>query len=882
MIRPLLDALERGALVVVANNRLARHLHLQFGRAQAAAGRSAWRSPAVIPWKTWIRDLWEESLLNSGRAGRLDLLHEQPARQLWIEIIAASNTVTPLSDVEGLAEVAAQAWQLMHDWGIEWADVEAGAQTTDQRAFVEWAGAYRRRCSEAGWVEAAVLPELLELDLSGGHLSIQSTVWFHGFDAWTPAQQRFRAALERSGVAVTIPEDAEPAAVGQLTACADAQVEIESAARWARARFEANPDAAVAVIVPDLAARAAEVRRVFLDVFVPDWRASSADQSAPVNLSYGTSLASVGVVTQALLALELTKTQLHYQDLGQLLRSPYLRGAVGEATARAALEVELRELADPELELAAVGALSRTRAPEFAALIDAGRTARDRATAQSPKEWCHWITAFLQAIGWPGDRGLGSADYQAVDAWHALLKDLAGCEKVAAQIDFAQARGMLLRMARQRLFQPEGRHPAVQVMGLLEASGQRFDHLWISGMAAEDWPKSVRPNAFLPLGLQRRAQLPDSSPEHAHAFATAITRHRRASADELVVSWPQQRDDALLSPSRLFADLPTVEQADLELWSAPLFNARLQAAAELVTLEPDPVPPVPATIQPGGGAGLLGQQSVCPARAFLERRLGAREIRIPRIGIDPRARGQLVHWVLHAFFGQISSRAELVDLAPDRLDRTLDELLQQGVRQCFGRRRGITAQLLRLEVLRLKPILLEFLELEAQREDFTVVEREFEREIEIGRLVVRLRLDRIDRLANGSLLVIDYKTGQADLSGWSVERPREPQMPAYAVVSGAGALGLARLTVRYRGYIGVGRPDTGIAGILTPTQLTQRAIDDWSALVAAWQEGLATLAAEFMAGDMRADRFHLDPLRGQFSVLSRVNEVDQPGWAVIS
>ena len=64
---------------MVANNRLARHLHRQFGRAQAAAGRSAWRSPAVIPWKTWIRDLWEESLLNSGQAGRLDLLHEQPA-----------------------------------------------------------------------------------------------------------------------------------------------------------------------------------------------------------------------------------------------------------------------------------------------------------------------------------------------------------------------------------------------------------------------------------------------------------------------------------------------------------------------------------------------------------------------------------------------------------------------------------------------------------------------------------------------------------------------------------------------------------------------------------------------------------------------------------
>jgi probable DNA repair protein len=878
MIRPLLDALERGALVVVANNRLARHLQLQFGRAQLVAKRSAWRSPAIIPWKTWIRDLWEQSMLSSGQAGRLDLLHDQAARQLWVDSIAASNAVGPLSDVEGLAEVAAQAWQLMHDWGIELADIEASAQTADQRAFAQWAGAYRQRCTQAGWVEAAALPELLELDLSDGKISIDSAVWFHGFDAWTPVQQRFRSALDRSGVAVTIPEDGESAAVGRLTACADPQAEIESAARWARARFAANPDAAIAVIVPDLAARAAEVRRVFFDVFVPDWRASSADRSAPVNLSFGTSLASVGVVMQALLAMGLTRSQLNYQDIGQLLRSPYLRGGVREAAERAALELELRELADPELELAAVGALSWTRAPEFAAVIDAGLTARDGARAQSPQQWCHWITAFLQAIGWPGDRGLNSADHQAVEAWHALLKDLAACDKVAGQVDFGQAMGMLARMARQRLFQPEGHHPAVQVMGMLEASGQRFDHLWIAGMAAEDWPKTTRPNPFLPLGLQRRHQLPDSSPERVQAFATAITRRRRASADELVVSWPEQRDDALLSPSRLFADLPTVVESDLEPWSAPLFNARIHAATELVTLQPDPVPAVPATLRPSGGAALLGQQSVCPARAFLERRLGAREIHIPRIGIDPRARGKLVHWVLHAFFGQVSSRAELVDLAPDRLDRTLDDLLQQGVRQCFGRRRGLTAQLLRLEVLRLKPILLEFLEIEAQREDFAVVDRELEQEIEFGGLVVRLRLDRIDRLANGSLLVIDYKTGQADLTGWSIERPREPQMPAYAVVSGASALGLARLNIRYRGYVGVGQPDTGIAGIVTPSQLTQRAIDDWSALVAAWQDGLVTLAGEFMAGDIRADRFHLDPLRGQFSVLSRVNEVDQPGW----
>ena len=882
MIRALLDALERGALVVAANNRLARHLHLQFGEAQIAAGRRGWLSPAVIPWKAWIRDLWEESLVNGGRAGQLDLLQEQQARQLWLEIIAASDRVGPLSDINGLADGAAHAWQLMHDWGIELAEIEAGAITADHRAFADWARAYRRRCAEADWVEAAVLPELLELDLSSGKLPIGSAVWFHGFDAWTPAQQRFRSALERSGVVTTIPEDFESVATGRRVVCIDPEAEIQSAARWARARFEARPDSVVGVIVPDLAARAAKVRRIFLDVFAPDWRASSADQSTPVNFSYGTGLASVGVVMQALLAFELTKTQLNYQEIGQLLRSPYLRGGVREAAERAAVELELRELADPDVELSAVAALSSAQAPEFAALVEAGIKARDRPDVQSPKEWCHWITAFLKAVGWPGDRVLTSAEFQAVVAWNDLLKDFAACEKIVDRIDFRRAMGMLTRMGGQRLFQPEGVQRAVQVMGLLEAAGQHFDHLWISGMVGEDWPRVTRPNPFLPLDLQRRHQLPDSCPAQAHAFAAAIIRRRRASAAELVVSWPEQRDSVPLSPSRLTADLPTVELGSLGLDSTPLFNEQIRAMSELVPLEPDPAPAVPANVQPSGGARLLGQQSVCPARAFLERRLGAKEIRIPQFGIDPRTRGKLVHWVLDAFFGLVSSRAALVDLAPDRVNRILDKLLQRGVRRCFGRRQGTMAKLVQLEVLRLKPILINFLRVEAHREDFTVVQTEIDQEVKFGGLALRLRLDRIDRLANGSLLVIDYKTGRTNLSGWSAERPSDPQMPAYAVASGAGALGLARLNARDRGYIGVGERNTGIEGIVTPAKLTRRAIDDWPPLVDAWQHSLEALAREFMGGDFRVDRFHLEPIRGQFSVLSRVNELDQLGWVLVS
>ena len=50
-------------------------------------------------------------------------------------------------------------------------------------------------------------------------------------------------------------------------------------------------------------------------------------------------------------------------------------------------------------------------------------------------------------------------------------------------------------------------------------------------------------------------------------------------------------------------------------------------------------------------------------------------------------------------------------------------------------------------------------EYEATRVPFTVLETEEKTSVSIAGLTLNLRLDRIDRLNDGSLLVIDYKTG---------------------------------------------------------------------------------------------------------------------------
>ena len=87
---------------------------------------------------------------------------------------------------------------------------------------------------------------------------------------------------------------------------------------------------------------------------------------------------------------------------------------------------------------------------------------------------------------------------------------------------------------------------------------------------------------------------------------------------------------------------------------------------------------------------------------------------------------------------------------------------------------------LELEELRLTRLVTEWLDYESTRLALHVAETEADRTINLAGLTFDLRLDRIDRLNDGSLLVIDYKTGDVSPKSWDLPRPDDVQLPLYA------------------------------------------------------------------------------------------------------
>ncbi len=136
------------------------------------------------------------------------------------------------------------------------------------------------------------------------------------------------------------------------------------------------------------------------------------------------------------------------------------------------------------------------------------------------------------------------------------------------------------------------------------------------------------------------------------------------------------------------------------------------------------------------------------------------------------------------------------------------------------------------------------------------------REIQVENLDLNLRMDRVDRLNDGKLLVIDYKTGMVDKKAWDLPRPDEVQLPLYAGFAldddaECGGLVFAKIRAgetQFDGRVADAKltllPDIGARSGLAKNNLTEQNL-------AAWREYIEQMARDFVAGEAKVDP--LDP-----------------------
>jgi len=857
----LISDISSDAVVVTATRQQAAHLRWRYAQRQTACGQQAWRAPDIRLLSAWVEQAWETSLMSGGIGAALRLLSRSQSRRLWSQVVSAD-----LEPVAPLLNLVEQAWRTLHDWGISLPAAGQRAGGADAERFLTWANDYQQRCRQRGWVDSIVAMQALQEELATGPKWLPKQLLFVGFESWQPALQGLATSLQQGHC------DARPMQPGASSVVTPQRLEFveegqefRAAAAWSAQARGAGPGRCIAVIVPDLAQSGPALRRAMLDAAQPDWRQLAGVQR-PVSGGEARAVADLGAVHAALLCLSLCAERMDYQRLGQLLRSPYIGAASREMAARARLDLWLRERGERDWEMAVVRNKARELAPELAKRLEAAgrRPAQGRRT---PAGWSDWITSHLDSMGWPGKDRPDADAASAINAWRELLENFAACGHVTGQMNFQAARRTLTEMAREASAPRPESGGGLQLLSPAEALGQQFDGLWIAGLHSEAWPPPMRANPLIPLSLQRQAGVPGAAPDSHARHARSLMQQLWRSADQVLVSAAHRRDDEQLTPTPALAELRAVAASPLIAAHPPSLSEEIAARSETEVVA-DPAPAMGTEQALRGGVRVLQLQAVCPARAFFELRLHARELPLPSFGIDAATRGQLVHAALDALFRDLQAR----ELGPDSPEARA--LVPAAVAASLKGRlppNPLNRVLGELEAQRLAGLLDELLAFDAARPAFRVVATEAQLQVPLGRLELALRVDRIDALETDHQLVIDYKTGgQKRRADWFGARPAEPQLPLYAVGSGARSVAYVRLSEDGIAIDGIAGDDTGIVGIRTVSKLTQGRLASWPELVDEWQAALVALAEEFAAGACCIDALAPELAGGQYAPLTRV------------
>jgi probable DNA repair protein len=843
-----------GTTVVTPNRRLAQTLAAEFDHRQHAAGRAVWETADVLPYGAFVERLYEDAL-HSERAGGVPLLLGPDQEQcLWEDVVRRSAAADALLALPETAALAREAWALAHAWHL--ADGLPGALAgEDAVAFAGWAHEYAARTGREHLTDRARLAAVVADVLDEPRVSKPAQLVAYAFDALTPQQAALLDALAARGVALARAGPPQRTAPAARIVCADAGAEFRLVARWARARLEADPQARIGIVVPALHRHKRRLRRALAEAMDP----GRTGGVRPFNVSLGEPLADFPLVAHALAALALAGRETAFGQASLVLRSPFFAAAETDAQARARLDAWLRRRAEPAVTLERLaGMVADAGALGEKLRAYAGFRTQRLFGAQSPAEWARAFGEGLAVLGFPGERGLDSNEFQALEKWHEVLARLATLERVAPRMGFEAALAMLRRMAAETVFQPETPAVPVQVLGVLEAAGMRFDHLWVAGLTDEAWPAPPHPNPFIPLRLQQTAGLPSATPGTALEFAQRITAEWLAGGGEVVLSHPLREGDRDLAPS------PLVERVAVAELALPEFGSWRDAVHRSAALERAPDARAPALAADGavrGGAGLLKDQAACPFRAFAARRLAASALDAPHAGLDAAERGTLVHRVFEGVWRKLGSKRSLDALAAAELEALIALAVDRALADARDRRPAtLGGRFAAIERDRLVRLVRDWLEIERTRADFTVLPVEERRTVTVGPLALTVRLDRVDETAAGERIVIDYKTGQFALA--SILRPRleEPQLPLYAAAAepGAAAAAFAQLRTGEMKFVGLARAADMLPEVKTPAEAARNgAQPDWAAQVAFWRSELNGLAAEFAAG--RAD---VAPRRG--------------------
>ncbi len=854
-------------LILCTTARLSRGLQLHQQQ-QLSLKQTQWQTPQIMTLQQWLTQLLQQAML----AGEVDIqsipaiyLNAVTEKMLWQQAIQSSiekHRLAELFDITSLADASMQANQLLIEWQISDAQLGDYFHSVETRQFLRWRHAFQALCAEKNALEC-VRALALQIDYLGkSTLPLPTIIELAGFDRITPLEQQLIANLQAKDVKVIFSQNQYTAQLANQIAYDDINAECRAAVAWVKQSLAQNPQANLAIITPVLGNIRNQLADLLDDTFHPETLQPSLYEAPRImDFSIGAPLSEHTMIACGLRLLRLASNgqSTAQADLSALLLDSYW-GDKAETDARHLLDAQMRKKLSRHVSLQSLLLLAQKMAEtglggfltHVALLQNAQTQWRGK---HKPSDWVAQFSQLLSNVNWANPGGLSSFEYQAHQSWLKALQNLSDLDALSGPVSATDAVNKLNQICVASMFLPETKgNPRLQLLGMLETSATPLDGAWVLGVNDQHWPPPARPNPLLPIKLQRDVNMPNADTDIQAAFAQKVQQRLMHSAQSILFSWAHKEADRELRPSPLLNDLPFADAI------APIHTLAetlsMQAKANIEWIDDAMAPAISAEEKLRGGSALFEAQAICPAWAFYQYRLGARALESPTDGLDSLARGNLVHAVLQQFWLNCRSAANLKSMNDIQLESAITQAIDTAFKTMHAIE-NVPKQIQQIERQRLLPLISAWLQLEKQRVDFTVLACEAQHLLSIEGLEITLRIDRIDALAEGELIILDYKTGSSkpSHSSWADARITKPQLPLYA------SLVLKNEQVVAACFAKVDLLEPQFSGVAASDALPEikpfealggnsafKDFDDFEALISHWQQSLTLIAQEIKAG----------------------------------
>jgi probable DNA repair protein len=843
----LFKALESGALMLVANKRLAASWRDAYDDWQADRGRQVWPDAEILPLFSWLSRLWLHH--GDGQVAATDM--EESG--WWRKAIREDARLSGIVHIRSLAEEAMDASRMLHAYGYGRSG-QRGEADEHFEMLLEWRDRVDAWLLGQGKLTQGCLWEKIIGGFESGSLPVPPQVFLAGFVEEPPAMHSLIEVLIRKGCRIERISTLSPAARRKLWRLTDAESEARFLA--GRIREVYRPGMSIGVVVPGLGERQVSLAGILEEELNPQGRMSPCQPVA--DFSLGRPLSCHPLIRSAMLLLSWAgEDSADFSLLSAMLRIPQ---GCGHGMERLALEMAARKKGGRNLPV--FNWLNWSECSGRSGVCNWLKQVHGFGgkTRLPPSAWIGELENWLSACGWPGE--MAEDITPVLREWRETLASLKVLDAPLGRISWRAFRSELFSVLERHIFRPDPGPGAIHVGGLLESVGQSFDHLFIIGIHEGAWPQSPRPNALIPVEMQCRLGLPHADAEREYRYAAAVWKQLLATSPVIEVMYAvYDFREGERNPSPLVMDWEVSSIAQIKSLRPSLSLAGRGAASEWIA---NPRIPLTGSCMVSGGSSVLQYQSDCPFKAFAACRLGLEGMGEPPAGVDAMSRGSIVHAALSTFWGEVRSKQRLTELVASR---DLDAVVCRHVERAVARYAPfwLDRDRKKLESRVVCELLLNWLQVELRRLAFVVRACEKKKEINIGGLGLRIQLDRVDEDEERRHIILDYKTGAVSASKWQGERPEDPQLPLYALSESADAVAFAQIRSDGFRFTGLAKDADILPGVKVES--------DWEGQLQVWKDTLEALAREFIAGDTRAFPRGKDACRHcDFATFCRISE----------